>query len=76
VELRDYVAPLLPRVEGTREAAGIGDILGKAVDALLGPLVEAVKAIWDRREKLEDFERATIRTQLEATRWPEFTAVV
>jgi hypothetical protein len=78
--LADHVEPLLPDRVGQK--AGIGDILAKTVEALLAPLVEAVRALWQARREDKALERedevlklATIRTQLEGTRWPDFAAI-
>jgi hypothetical protein len=69
-ELTEHVRPLLPDTAGQR--TGIGDMLAKTVEALLDPLVEAVRAIWTAHRDDDALIRATIRTQLEATRWRDF----
>jgi hypothetical protein len=45
--LADHVAPLLPDRVGQK--AGVGDLLANTVEALLDPLVEAVRALWQAR---------------------------
>jgi hypothetical protein len=45
--LADHVAPLLPDRVGQK--AGVADLLANTVEALLDPLVEAVRALWQAR---------------------------
>jgi hypothetical protein len=47
------------------------DIVGGAV----GPVVDAVKAIWLRTRDDNTLMRKTIETQLEDTKWPSFASV-
>jgi hypothetical protein len=47
------------------------DILGAAV----GPVVDALKAIWLRTRDDNALMRKTIETQLEDTKWPSFASV-
>jgi hypothetical protein len=47
------------------------DIVGGAV----GPVVDALKAIWLRRLDDNALMRKTIETQLEDTKWPSFASV-
>jgi hypothetical protein len=47
------------------------DIIGGAV----GPVVDAVKAIWLRTRDDNALMRKTIETQLEDTKWPSFASV-
>ena len=47
------------------------DIVGGAV----GPVVDAVKAIWLRTRDDNALMRKTIETQLEDTKWPSFASV-
>jgi hypothetical protein len=47
------------------------DIVGGAV----GPLVDALKAIWLRTRDDNALMRMTIETQLEDTKWPSFASV-
>jgi hypothetical protein len=71
--LAEHVAPLLPDRAGQK--AGVGDILAKPVETLFAPVVEAVRTLWQAHRENDALKRATIRTQLEGTRWPEFAAV-
>ena len=60
---------LPPSAPGTR--GPVADLVSGAV----GPLVDAVKAIWLRAKDDDALMRKTIETQLEATRWPSFASV-
>jgi hypothetical protein len=71
--LADHIGPLLPDQAGQK--AGVGDLLANTVEALLAPLVEAVSTLWQARREDDALERATIRAQLEGTRWPDFVAI-
>ena len=63
------VMPLVPDTTG--EKGGIVDVLGE----VLGPLIDAAKAIYlDFREE-DRLTRKTIQTQLEATKWPAFASI-
>jgi len=53
------------------EKGWIEDVVKSAV----GPLVDAIKAIWLRGRDDDAQVRKTIETQLEATAWPEFAAI-
>jgi hypothetical protein len=64
------VAGLLPAVP-----AGQRGILGDIVGGAVGPLLDAIKAIWLRVRDDDALMRKTIETQLEATAWPEFSVV-
>jgi hypothetical protein len=67
------VAPLVP--DRTGEKGVIADLVSGAV----GPVVEAVQAIWldaaQARRESDRLKAKTIQTQLEATAWPAFAAV-
>jgi hypothetical protein len=67
------VDPLVP--EQTGEKGVIVDLVAGAV----GPLVEAVQAIWldaaQARREADRLKAKTIQTQLEATAWPVFASV-
>jgi hypothetical protein len=54
----------------TGERSTFSDVLG--VGKLVKELVEAGIAIWNRIGEADKLRRQAIRTQLEATRWPEF----
>lgn len=61
-------ARLPPRQTGEKS------VLGDAVTALVQPVLEAVVKLWEMRREDDKLRRDTIRAQLEATRWPDFTA--
>jgi hypothetical protein len=65
----ESVKPLNPNATGTK--GGLEDIAAGAV----GPLVQAVQAIYMRSKDDDALARKTIQIQLEATSWPAFTAV-
>jgi hypothetical protein len=60
---------LPPRTRGRK--GPIADIVGGVV----GPVIDALKAIWLRTRDDNALMRKTIETQLEATTWPSFAAV-
>ena len=60
---------LAPKQDGTRSA--IFAVLGEAI----GPLIEAAKEIYIHVSDQDVLVRETIRTQLEATKWPSFPSV-
>lgn len=60
------VGALVPARSGERSV--IADIVKGAV----GPLIQAVQAIWLRARDDDALTRKTIETQLEAARWPAF----
>jgi hypothetical protein len=45
------------------------------VSGAIGPVIQAVQAIYMRAKDENALTRATIQTQLEATSWPAFAAV-
>jgi hypothetical protein len=55
--------------------AGEKGFLEEAVKGAVGPLVDAIKAIWLRSRDDDMLVRETIETQLEATAWPEFASI-
>jgi hypothetical protein len=65
-------AALLPASPATR---GLGETLAGLASALVDPLRDAVSALWNARREDDALVRQTIRTQLEATRWPEFASL-
>jgi hypothetical protein len=66
----DSVQKLLPPAK-TGEKGPIAEIVSGAV----GPVIDAVKAIWIRTRDDNALMRKTIETQLEATTWPSFASV-
>jgi hypothetical protein len=62
---------LPPSINASHEKSWISDIVGGAV----GPVLEAVKAIWFRAKDDNAMRRKTIETQLLATKWPDFTSI-
>jgi hypothetical protein len=66
----DSVRPLLPP-----PSAGQKGPIAEIVSGALGPLIDAVKAIWLRTRDDDALMRKTIETQLEATKWPSFASV-
>jgi hypothetical protein len=63
------VQPLIPPPSG--EKGAIDEIVSGAV----GPLIQAVQAIYLRAKDEDQLTRKTVQTQLEATSWPAFDAV-
>jgi hypothetical protein len=62
------------RVAAAPEEGGKG-LIEEAVKGAVGPLVEAIKAIWLRSKDDNALMRSTIETQLEAALWPSFDTV-
>jgi len=54
---------------------GVKGPLTDIVSGVVGPVVDAVKAIWLRTRDDNALMRKTIQTQLEDTKWPSFAAV-
>jgi hypothetical protein len=63
------VQPLVPSSAGQRDV--IADIAGGAV----GPVIDAIKAIYLRAKDDDVLMRKTIETQLRATSWPTFGSI-
>lgn len=61
-------ARLPPRPTGERS------VLSDALTALVKPALEAVVKLWGMHRDDDKLRRDTIRAQLEATKWPDFTA--
>jgi hypothetical protein len=64
------VRPLVPAREGERS------VLADLAAGALGPLIEAIQALWLDAREGDRLTRKTIQTQLEATAWPAFDAVL
>jgi len=64
------VEPLVPPPKGGVKGP-LTDIVGGAV----GPVVDALKAIWLRTRDDNALMRGTIKTQLEDAKWPSFASV-
>ncbi|MFL5257560.1 MAG: hypothetical protein ACJ8AI_32710 [Rhodopila sp.] len=72
----ESVQDLIPSRNGERGEKGlINEIVTGAVKGVIGPLIQAIQAIWMRHKDESALTRKTIQTQLEATAWPEFAAV-
>jgi hypothetical protein len=50
----------------------VEDFAKGAVEPAVDALKSAAGALWDRRIKMEELEIETIKSQLEAAKWPEF----
>jgi hypothetical protein len=73
VTLCTTVDGLLPATSGQK--SWLGDALKEGIEQLIKPLLEAVSTIYNDFQKEKAMVRATIQTQLEAARWPEFAEV-
>lgn len=65
----EQVAARLPPPPAGQKGV-LADVLGAAVT----PVVASVAKLWEMRRDDDRLRRDTIRAQLEATRWPDFTA--
>jgi hypothetical protein len=63
------VQPLVPPNAGERGV--IKDVVGVAI----GPLIDAIKAIWVRSKDDDTLMRRAIENQLEAALWPPFGSI-
>jgi hypothetical protein len=63
------VQPLVPSISGQK------GVIDEIVAGALGPVIDAVKVIWVKRMDENALTRATIQTQLEATKWLPFGSV-
>ncbi len=59
----------------TPSSAGQRSIIADIIGGAVGPVVDAIKAIWFRRQDDDMLMRKTIETQLEATSWPAFASI-
>jgi hypothetical protein len=64
------VEPLVPP-----PPKGVKSPFTEIVGGAVGPVVDALKAIWLRRLDDDALRRKTIETQLEDTKWPSFASV-
>jgi len=64
------VQPLLPPGNGEK------GVINEIVSGVVGPLIQAVQAIYIRAKDDDVLTRKTIQTQLEATSWPTFASIV
>jgi len=74
--LREFcrsVRELLPSEDGQRGV--IDDIIKAAIDPALDALKQAVSALYNNFRGDSALTKATIRTQLEAAKWPDFERI-
>lgn len=64
---------LIPQSQG--EKGVVDEIVSGAVSGAVGPLIQALLAIYMRRQDNDALTRKTIETQLEAASWPAFASV-
>ena len=67
------VSKLLPATAGHRGV--IEDIAKSAIEPLIKALSEGIAALYNDHRKDDELMRLTIRTQLEAAKWPDFSQV-
>jgi hypothetical protein len=67
------VNDLLPSTSGGKDL--VADIARAAVEPLIKALSEGVATIYNNYRKDQALTRETIKTQLEATKWPNFAEV-
>jgi hypothetical protein len=67
------VGDLLPKSSGRKGV--LADIAKGAVEPLIKALSEGVATLYNNHRKDEALARETIKTQLEATKWPNFAEV-
>jgi hypothetical protein len=63
------VQPLVPSSAGQR------DVIADIVNGVVGPVIDAIKAIYLRGKDDDALMRKTIETQLGATSWPAFRSI-
>ena len=70
---------LIPQSQGAQGAVGekgvVDAIVSGAVNGAVGPLIQALLAIYMRRQDNDALTRKTIQTQLEGAAWPTFASV-
>lgn len=67
------VSNLLPDTAGQKDV--FADIVASAIEPMIKALSEAVAALYNNHRKDNALVIATIKTQLEAARWPNFAEV-
>jgi hypothetical protein len=72
-EFCDSVSKLVPTTAGQKDL--ITDITKQAIVPLLKMLSDSVSALYTNHRADDALTRATIKTQLEAARWPTFSEV-
>jgi hypothetical protein len=73
VEFCKMVSGILPDTAGQRGI--LADIVKGAVEPVINALSEAIAALYNYHRTDDALTRETIKTQLEAVRWPNFTEV-
>jgi hypothetical protein len=73
-EFCDGVTKILPPAP-TGQKSEAADLAKAVLEALAKPLSDAVAAIYNNYRSDQSLVRATIKTQLEAARWPDFAQV-
>jgi len=73
-EFGDMVSKLLPDTTGQKEIDVVA-IVKSAIEALTKPLLDGVSALYNNHRADDALTRGTIKTQLEAARWPVFSEV-
>jgi len=69
----DMVSKLLPDTAGQKNI--VVDVVKGAIEPLLKMLSDGVSALYNNHRADDVLTRATIKTQLEAARWPAFSEV-
>jgi hypothetical protein len=54
---------------------GQKSVIADIVKGAVGPVIDAIKAIWTRSRDDDALMRRTIQTQLEAASWPQFASI-
>ena len=67
------VTALIPDSPGRKGL--LGGVVEDAVKGAVGPLLDAVKALYTRHQDQDALKRKTIQTQLEAAGWQDFSAI-
>ena len=56
-------------------SAGQKSVIADIVKGVVGPVIDAIKAIWIRSKDDDDVMRKSIQTQLDAAVWPSFASI-